>query len=204
MTAAALRPPGPPSKPVETGAGLAGTAGALGSLLLRAGRSDRSREAFEESLATVTELAADFPADAYYARALATARNGLAWCLVSSAGADVRDTARGVELARRASDAMPESGLSWNTLGVAYYRAGKWDDAIEALNRSMELLAGKYEAFNTFFLAMAEQQRGDADAARRWHERAVAWMDENKAGDEELAHFRAEAAELLSGSGPRP
>ncbi len=183
---------------------LASAAGSLGSLLLRADRSKPARTAYEESLATATKLTTDFPADAYYVRALANAQNGLAWCLVGCPDIELRDAARGVALARQATDAMPENGMYWNTLGVADYRAGEWGDAIEALNRSRELLAGKYEAFNTFFLAMAERQRGDADAARRWHERAIAWMTENMPDDEELRRFRAEAAELFSVAGSQP
>jgi hypothetical protein len=40
-------------------------------------------------------------------------------------------------------------------------------------------------------------QSGDKEQARKWHGRAVEWMDKNKVEDQELLGFRAEAAELL-------
>jgi Flp pilus assembly protein TadD len=45
----------------------------------------------------------------------------------------VRDPAQGVTLARKAVELKPESSESQNMLGVAYYRAGDWAAAIEAL-----------------------------------------------------------------------
>ena len=38
---------------------------------------------------------------------------------------------------------------------------------------------------------------GQKDEARQWYNRAVEWMEKNQPEDEELRHFRAEAAELL-------
>jgi hypothetical protein len=48
-----------------------------------------------------------------------------------------------------------------------------------------------------FFLAMAHWQLGEKDEARKYYDKAVAWMDKNKPDDEELRRFRAEAAALL-------
>ena len=82
-------------------------------------------------------------------------------------------------------------------LGVAYYRSGRWEEAIEALSTSMDLLHGQSDGFNTFFLAMAHWQLGHKDEARRWSDRAVQWMAKNGANNDELRRFRAEAAALL-------
>ena len=46
---------------------------------------------------------------------------------------------RAVELAKEAVKLTPGDWHNWNTLGVAYYRTGKWEDAIKALGKSMEL-----------------------------------------------------------------
>jgi hypothetical protein len=43
---------------------------------------------------------------------------------------------------------------------------------------------------------MAHWQRGERETARRWYDRAVAWMKENQPRDEELRGFRAEAERL--------
>ena len=44
---------------------------------------------------------------------------------------------------------------------------------------------------------MAHWQLGEKEAARKWYDQAVAWMDKNQPNNEELRRFRAEAAELL-------
>ncbi len=44
---------------------------------------------------------------------------------------------------------------------------------------------------------MAHWRLGEKDESRRWYARAVAWMEKNRPGDEELKRFRAEATELL-------
>ena len=90
-----------------------------------------------------------------------------------------------------------ESGDRQNTLGVAHYRASEWNAAIEALNKSEELWAGKCFSFNGFFLAMAHWQLDHADDARDWYHRAVDWMEKERPDNEELQRFRAESAELL-------
>jgi WD40 repeat protein len=128
--------------------------------------------------------------------------NDRAWILATSPEGKDRDPGLAVELARRAAELTPKEGYFWNTLGVAYYRAGHWQKAIEALTRSMELLNGHMESFNTFFLAMASWKLGGKEKARQWYDRAVQWMDKNQQAlhhphDEELRRFRAEAAELL-------
>jgi len=55
---------------------------------------------------------------------------------------------------------------------------------------------------------MAHRQLGDKAEARKWYDQAVAWMDKNQPENEQLRHFRAEAAKLLGvvvevGSFPR-
>ena len=44
---------------------------------------------------------------------------------------------------------------------------------------------------------MAHWQLGHKPEARKWYDRAVQWMKKRKPNDEELRHFRTEAAELL-------
>ncbi len=38
---------------------------------------------------------------------------------------------------------------------------------------------------------------GDKEKARHWYDRATRWMDKNQPRNEELASFRAEAAQVL-------
>ena len=85
---------------------------------------------------------------------------------------------------------------SWNTLGVALYRAGEWKEAVEALGKSMELSKGG-DSFDWFFLAMTHWQLGDRNHARTWYDRANEWMYKNQPKNDDLLQFRAEASALL-------
>jgi tetratricopeptide (TPR) repeat protein len=130
--------------------------------------------------------------------------NGLAWLLANSPDAKFRDPRRAVELANKAVARAPREATCYNTLGVAHYRAGHWEEAIAALTKSMALQKGALESFDTFVLAMAHWRLGQKEKARRWYDRAVRWMENNrdrwqgnKQRSEELRRFRAEAAELL-------
>ncbi len=53
------------------------------------------------------------------------------------------------------------------------------------------------DSFDWFFLAMTHWQLGNKDEARKWHAKAIEWMDKNAPANEELKRFRAEGAELL-------
>ncbi|HEV3443589.1 MAG TPA: protein kinase [Gemmataceae bacterium] len=134
----------------------------------------------------------------------ALAYNNEAWPLVVKADCSPEEANRAAELAQKALELSPSDGTYWNTLGVAHYRAGHWKSAIEALDKSMGLLKGEWESFNTLFLAMAHWQLGDNDKARQCYEQAVRWMQENKPRlekykpqQEELRRLRSEAEALL-------
>ena len=90
----------------------------------------------------------------------------------------------------------PMSGPYLNTLGVAQYRAGEYQAAIETLTKSMDVRSGG-DAFDWFFLAMAHGQLGNPEAARQWYDKAVAWTQTNTPDNVELRRFQAEAAALL-------
>jgi tetratricopeptide (TPR) repeat protein len=121
--------------------------------------------------------------------------NGLAWLLATCPEPGFRDSQRAVELAQKAVAGAPEVAGLHNTLGIAQYRAGKWQDAIASLERSITL-AGHADGYDLFFLAMSRWQIGERDQARNDFAAAVDWTDKNKANDEELKRFRTEAEAL--------
>jgi WD40 repeat protein/serine/threonine protein kinase len=129
-------------------------------------------------------------------RALAGRHNRLSWRLATEPDPALRDPRLAVELAREAVELFPPGGDWRNTLGVALYRAGRWNEAVATFEKSMELRNGG-TSHDWFFLAMAHWKLGKKDKARAWYGRAVRWMDKNRPKDEELRRFRAEAAELL-------
>jgi tetratricopeptide (TPR) repeat protein len=104
-------------------------------------------------------------------------------------------------LAAKAVATVPDSGLFWNTVGVAEYRAGNWDAAIQAIERSHQLLGDGHASHNLFFLAMSYWQLGRKDEARAAYDQAVSWMQKTRPTDEELLRFCAEAASLLGNEG---
>jgi tetratricopeptide (TPR) repeat protein len=133
----------------------------------------------------------------------AEAHNNLAWLLATCPEATLRDPKRAVELATKAVELAPAQGTFRNTLGVARYSAGDWKGAIEALTKSQEL-GSPSPAHDWLFLAMAEWQLGNQDAARGWYDKASQWINENQTtlqgapeNAEELKRFRTEARDVL-------
>jgi tetratricopeptide (TPR) repeat protein len=121
----------------------------------------------------------------------------LAVCLADCPDARYRDPKRAIELAKQALALEPNNGGVHNTLGIAYYRAGDWKAAINALEKSMEVREGG-DSNDWFFLAMAYWQWEQKEQARTWLDRAVKWMDKNRPNDKDLGRFRAEAESLLN------
>jgi serine/threonine protein kinase len=129
--------------------------------------------------------------------------NATAWNLATCPHEELRNSKRSVEVAERAVSfidkfaELSEGALGWrNTLGVACYRDGQFERAILILRDSVNVREGG-DAFDWFFLAMANWRLANQDVARTWFDKAVAWMDQNAPDNEELIRFRAEAEELL-------
>ena len=151
------------------------------------------------------QLEAAFKIDPETVRAmpnLPTAINNRAWELATGAEAQ-RDPVSAARLAAFAVALAPDESISLNTLGVALYRAGKFSEAIEALDKSLAAGNGQYDGFDLFFLAMAHHRLGHREEARRSFDRALRWLQaqKNLAGQhaQELASFRAEAEKVLAG-----
>jgi tetratricopeptide (TPR) repeat protein len=169
----------------------------LATALRRAGRPEECISAYRQAVTIAECLTADFPTQPKHQSVLVLAQNNLAWVLVTCTDPKLRDPVGAVELSSKAVELGPKEGTNWNTLGVARYRNAEWKAARDALTKSMELLSGQSDSFNTFFLAMAHWQLGDKPQARIWYDKAVQWMEKNQPKDEELIGFRAEAAALL-------
>jgi tetratricopeptide (TPR) repeat protein len=122
--------------------------------------------------------------------------NAFAWFLADCPDAGLRDPARAIFFALQATARAPEKAAYWNTLGVAYYRAGDWRKAIAALEKSVEL-QGSGDPWDWYFLAMATWQAGDHRAAGAWYEKALNSMERIAPLPLELLRYRAEADVLL-------
>ena len=134
---------------------------------------------------------------------LAPALNNLAWMLATCEDVQFRAPEESLEYARKAVQLAADEGMYWNTLGVAYFRQRNWDEAANALGRSMELREnGEGDSFDWFFLAMIQASKNQQAAGRLLYNKAVAWFHQNRAGDEELYQFQVEAARALGLSEP--
>jgi tetratricopeptide (TPR) repeat protein len=131
-----------------------------------------------------------------YSSLIAESHNNLAWLLATCPEAELRDPSEALRLARRAVEVEPQQGNFWNTLGVAFYRAGELEEAKKSLEKSLELRnAG--DSFDWFFLALVDQKKGNKDQAREWFNKAMEWYQSNRPDDQELFHFCVEAAGAL-------
>jgi tetratricopeptide (TPR) repeat protein len=128
--------------------------------------------------------------------------NDLARLLATCPESKVRNPARAVELAGKAVEQLPRDIRYWETLGIAHYRAGEWQAAVDALNKSEQLLKG--DPVGCLFLAMARQKLDDPEEARKQYDRAVRLQEGNRQAlekdperAEELRRIRDEAEEIL-------
>jgi WD40 repeat protein/tetratricopeptide (TPR) repeat protein len=134
-------------------------------------------------------------------RGVAIFRNDKSWSVVKLAEQDPREYATALRSARAACMLMPDNDTVLNTLGVALYRVGKYDEAIDALARSDQLSTDRGDGslpHNVAFLAMANHQLGKADNAAKHLESLRTLMKSSKwAKDAEAIAFLREAERLI-------
>ena len=105
-------------------------------------------------------------------------------------------TRQGGELANQAIELQPDDADHWNNLGVAQYRAGDWQAAVEALEKADGMIE-QGDREHRMFLAMAHWQLGNKDKARELYAQGAAWIAAHAQDDEEQIRFRAEAEQLM-------
>jgi WD40 repeat protein/tetratricopeptide (TPR) repeat protein len=73
----------------------------------------------------------------------------------------------------------PRSGLLLLHLGSAYYRAGRWGEAVRRLEESIQVQGRGGYVYSWGILALAHQRLGHTAQARRWRDKLGTWMDWN-------------------------
>src|SRR5262249_833910 len=95
----------------------------------------------------------------------------------------------------------PANATYRNTLGVAYFYAGRYREAVEVLQINFEKQEDRELAHDLYFLAMSHHCLGETGQARAYYDWAVRWTSAQRDLRpwllEELTSFRAEAEELL-------
>jgi serine/threonine protein kinase/WD40 repeat protein len=118
------------------------------------------REACRQLLATV-EGAVPSPKTA----------NTVAWsCALGPSS--IEDYTRAIELAGHAVSGHPEIDRL-NTLGAVLYRAGRFEEAIRQLERSISAHGAGGTPYDALFLAMAHHRVGHSSTAKDWLRRAA-------------------------------
>ena len=151
----------------------------LGELLWQLGRHEEGRQVYGKLFALWEKTGTNL---------------GQLWILATCPYPELRDPARAVELARKELEKNPKRGSAWTSLGAAYFHAGDWKAAVEALEKAE---AHGDSGNNFFFLAMAHWQLGVRDQAHRWYRRGVEEMRKFAYIDPSPKRWRVEAEELL-------
>jgi WD40 repeat protein/serine/threonine protein kinase len=128
--------------------------------------------------------------------------NTLSWRLVQLPGRPVAEYRKAVLYSEQACQLEPSNGTYLNTLGVAYYRAGNHEKALETLLRSDALNKVQYRdslPSDLAFLAMTQHRLGHAKEAQAYLEQLRERMKEpRRAKDAEAQGFLRETEALLA------
>jgi tetratricopeptide (TPR) repeat protein len=100
----------------------------------------------------------------------------IAWTCVLGPRA-VAGLDRVVELADRLVKKYPAEHAYLETLGAALYRVGKFQEAVQQLEKAVKAHDNGGTAEDWHFLAMARHRLGQADEARKWLAKASDWLE---------------------------
>src|SRR5262249_35001025 len=109
----------------------------------------------------------------------AEACNELAWIYLTAPAA-LRDVKAAVPLAEKALRLAAANTFYRNTLGVAYYRAGRYRDAVDTIQPNLAKQDDKALAFDLYFLAMSHHRLGELEQARSYLAWANRWTDSQR------------------------
>ncbi|HEV3446143.1 MAG TPA: protein kinase, partial [Gemmataceae bacterium] len=137
------------------------------------------RAASYEALGKPHEAAVDREAALQAASREPLAINREAWRMLAGPAAE-RNPRRALDLARRAVQLAPDDLNVANTLGVAEYRNGLFEQAKITLEGCLAKHADKRDAFDLFFLAMCYQRLGASANARECLAKALQCCERQK------------------------
>jgi serine/threonine protein kinase/tetratricopeptide (TPR) repeat protein len=169
--------------------GLAKSHRNLGYLLWETDRSGEATPAFRRARALYDKLVDTNPDAPAFAQ-------DYAWFLADCPDPCCSDVRRALRLAEQAVAHPSPDPDWWNILGIARYRTGDWQAAVEALNQSITSQPAN-RSWDGFYLAMAHWKLGDQQLARNWYQQACTEMGTNTFGKRKLLRLRAEAAALV-------
>jgi len=157
-------------------------------------RYDAASDAYQKVIAI--HRSPEFLQDQHSRNSLALLANDFAWLLTTRPDPRSGDPEKAVESAQLALELNPVEGRYWNTLGAAQYRAKNWQEAKNALMRSMEL-RGDGDGYDWILFALLYAQTGPKSRALVWYDKAARWRMDFGPWEQDLYVFESEAAERL-------
>ena len=116
--------------------------------------------------------------------------NNLAWRLVARSK-ERRNAELALPLIEKAEKQTPGQYHYVHTLGVTYYRLGRYQEAESTLERAVKLLGNKPTAAELYFLAMCRHRLGNVAKAKQDFDEAVGWHDMANLRPEQVDEFRS-------------
>jgi WD40 repeat protein/tRNA A-37 threonylcarbamoyl transferase component Bud32 len=125
------------------------------------------------------------------------AYNALAWYCVT-APKEIQSPEHALPLALAAVELSKTNQSVLNTLGVVYYRLGRFTNAVEIFERNIRQENGVVTECDRLFLAMSYQRLGQRDKAKASFDKATKWLEQNPSElGAEMKEFLAEAENVL-------
>ena len=175
--------------------------------------ADLRRESHTSSVDVLRSVAADRTMDSSikdqvieYTRAQGDSQSLLieaARAIVLVPGRSARDYDRAVALAEAANRAAPWWPTSANTLGAAYYRVGRYSDALTMLDLAARL-RHQPDPIDPVFAAMANQRLGRTEQARQALEQLEVLLKARSRTTPEITALAAEGVTVVRGQPPQP
>ena len=151
-----------------------------------AGLNDESRESGRRGIELVNKVLATGPHNSFKQR--------LAHFLLTSPVEELRDYAKALQMATELVESVPEDPNVQKTFGIALYRTGEYENAIEPLNKYSE----EHDDGETFFfLSMAHHQVGSRDKGLACFNQGAKWIKDRHNQNPNLMRLQSEAAELF-------
>jgi len=123
--------------------------------------------------------------------------NNISWDIASRRECTLTQAVCAVKLVEQSISLEPNERQYLNTLGVACYRNGEFDRAIECLTRSVASAPKQNFFYDAVFLAMSKWQLGQYASAREWFSKSRVAFEHTPTPSEEMKRFLAEAEALI-------
>ncbi|MDA1015256.1 MAG: protein kinase [Planctomycetota bacterium] len=147
-------------------------------LHLAAGDQDAARQRFQQAI----ELFEKLPDDPAF-------RFEFAWLLVDCELTDFRNAERSIEIASQLTQRFPTNADYWNLLGLAYARADRWDESVQAIETAKTHRMSN-DGADSFVLAMNQTRQNATAQARALHESGDKEMQQTRPGNRRLIRLR--------------